>query len=63
MELYARFGVREYWIVDLNNSRIVVHRRPEQDGYQAVQTVAADEAVSPELPGPASLRLRFVDIG
>ena len=27
--LYARFGVPEYWVIDVNAPRLVVHRYPE----------------------------------
>lgn len=34
--LYAEAGVAEYWIVDLNAGRVVVHARPAADGYESV---------------------------
>jgi len=51
--LYARFGVPEYWIVDLEARAIEVRRDPGPDGrYRAVSTVpAAGEATSAVLPG------------
>ena len=30
--LYARAGIPEYWIVDLNGERIEVYREPSPDG-------------------------------
>jgi len=43
--LYARAGVPEYWVLDLNARMLVVHREP--DGIQYRQTLlhAAEEAV------------------
>jgi Uma2 family endonuclease len=34
--LYAAFGIPEYWIVDIPNRRVVVHRAPGADGYAEV---------------------------
>jgi Uma2 family endonuclease len=31
--LYATAGVPEYWVVDLDASTVVVHRRPSRDRY------------------------------
>ncbi len=33
-ELYARAGVGEYWVLDLDGSRVVVHRGPGPDGWR-----------------------------
>jgi len=54
--LYARAGVPEYWVLDLNGRMLVVHREP--DGVQYRQTLlhAPEEAVS--FPGRSeSIRL------
>ena len=32
--LYALAGVNEVWLVDVQRQRIVVHRKPQKDGYQ-----------------------------
>ena len=45
--LYARFGLREYWVIDASTPRIVVHRQPEGDGWREVLEVGRDEPVSP----------------
>lgn len=31
--LYAAAGVPEYWVVDLNEGRVLMHERPYADGY------------------------------
>jgi Uma2 family endonuclease len=51
--LYARFGVPEYWIVDLEARAIEIRREPGSDGrYRSVSTVpSAGEATSAALPG------------
>lgn len=61
-DVYARHDVREYWIVDLNGRRIVVHRRPEQGQYRDVHSLGADEAATPEHPGPSSFQLRIEEL-
>lgn len=35
-ELYARGGIPEYWVVDLNTKTVVVHLRPVAGDYQEV---------------------------
>jgi Uma2 family endonuclease len=60
--LYALHEVREYWIIDLNGRRIVVHRRPEGGQYQDVSSVASGETAVPEPPGPSVLRLRIDEL-
>lgn len=44
-DLYARFGVRDYWVVHTESRRVRVHRRPEPDGYGERFWRAADERV------------------
>jgi Uma2 family endonuclease len=45
--LYARAGVPEYWIVDLNGERIEVYREPSPAGYRAVRYLLRGERLSP----------------
>lgn len=45
---YARAGVTDYWIVNLVDRRLEVHRDPQLDGqYQDVQAYGPEEIVSP----------------
>ncbi|HEX5309543.1 MAG TPA: Uma2 family endonuclease [Solirubrobacteraceae bacterium] len=51
--LYARAGVPEYWVADIENGRLVVHRNPEDDSYQSIVAVPGDgrvEAQALQLP-------------
>lgn len=38
-ELYAAAGVPEYWVVDLNYDRVLMHARPEGDTYRGQRDV------------------------
>jgi Uma2 family endonuclease len=45
--LYARAGIAEYWIVDLNGERIEVYREPSEAGYRAMRFFTRGEHLSP----------------
>lgn len=51
--LYASAGIAEYWVLDLLDMRIVVHRNPAGDRYSSLIAYAVDEAVAP-LAAPAN---------
>ena len=38
MPLYARAGIHEAWLVDLQADQVEVHRQPTPQGYRSVQT-------------------------
>ena len=56
--LYASAGIFEYWVLDLRDMRIVVHRNPVGERYDSIIAYGADEAVSPLAAVGASIRLR-----
>ncbi len=39
--LYARAGISEYWVIDVENRKLIVHQSPTKTGYQT--TTAYDE--------------------
>jgi Uma2 family endonuclease len=43
--LYAKAGITEYWVVDLDAGVVVVHRDPTETGYEAIDRIPADGAV------------------
>jgi Uma2 family endonuclease len=45
--LYARAGIREYWVVDIAGQRIVVHRSPRAGVYEDVIACGAGENIEP----------------
>jgi Uma2 family endonuclease len=44
--LYARGGIGEYWVVDVNARNLVLHRNPVAGVYQSVKTYAEAETVA-----------------
>ena len=45
--LYARYGVQEYWVVDVQGERVFVHSEPAGEGYAQVVECGAADIVSP----------------
>jgi Uma2 family endonuclease len=41
--LYAEANIPEYWILDLPENRVVVHRSPRAGGYREVNEYTRDE--------------------
>jgi len=48
LSLYARYGVSEYWVVDVEGKRIVVYREPAAKGYARKLDFSAPNAISPQ---------------
>lgn len=44
--LYARAEIPEYWVVDINARRIIIHREPSEGRYRSLVAYAEDELVS-----------------
>ncbi len=60
LPLYARTGIPEVWIVDLQDEEILAHSRPEGDAYNEVGRTSRNGSVTPcMLPG---LSLRVDDV-
>jgi Uma2 family endonuclease len=47
LRMYARAGIFEYWIVDLNAERIEVYRDPLRSRYRSVRLLRPGDTVSP----------------
>jgi Uma2 family endonuclease len=45
--IYARAGIREYWVVDINGRRLLVYRDPQAGEYATQQTLGPTDSVSP----------------
>ena len=49
--IYAAAGIPDYWVLDLDNRRLVVHRDPVDDRYETVQALTdADVVTAARLP-------------
>lgn len=46
VQTYAQAGVQEYWIIDLKNSKVIVMRCPDDQGYQSI-TESLTGTISP----------------
>jgi Uma2 family endonuclease len=58
--LYARLGVRDYWVVDAETLATRVHRQPSSDGYASVIEVPPGEVLTPLLA--PSLAVKLADL-
>lgn len=54
--LYARSGIVEYWLVDLNDETVTCYSKPENGGYREVTTHRRQQSLRlPALPGSTIL--------
>lgn len=58
LPIYAAAGIQEYWIADLDNEQILVHRNPVEEAYQSVQILKGDDRISPLAAPEFSLTVR-----
>jgi Uma2 family endonuclease len=45
--LYAKAGISEYWVLDVEERHVVVHREPTPEGYRNITFHGEEEAISP----------------
>lgn len=45
--LYARAGIPDYWVVDIPNRLVHVHRVPQQDAFTNLVRYRFDESIAP----------------
>jgi Uma2 family endonuclease len=58
--LYARFGVHEFWVVDANERITWIHTGPSEGGWSSIVKRSADETLTtPALP---RLAIRLSDV-
>lgn len=55
--LYARHGVAEYWVVEVDGARTHIHRRPDGDSWAEVRIAAAGDVLTPAVLPGLSIRL------
>lgn len=56
-QVYAAFGVREYWVVNARTLDTTVHREPGKDGYGVIRTFAGGEEIAPVLVPQLAVRM------
>lgn len=61
--MYARFGVREYWVINARQRVTTVHRDPGTEGYASQIEVAADGLLEPLLAPALAVRLADLEGG
>ena len=49
MPLYARHGIAEAWLVDLQAQAVIAHCEPSAQGYWRIFAQPANEPISPQL--------------
>jgi Uma2 family endonuclease len=59
---YARYGVRELWVIDVNERQVHVHRDPGEDGYREVRKAERTERVVPLHAPELALSLADLDV-
>jgi Uma2 family endonuclease len=45
--IYAKAGIREYWVVDINGRRLLVYRNPQSGDFTTHQTLGPTDSLSP----------------
>jgi len=45
--VYARSGIVDYWVLDVNERKLHVYRLPSSQGYQSEMILAEDVTISP----------------
>jgi Uma2 family endonuclease len=48
LNVYARYGVSEYWVVDVDGRRVVCHREPTLKGYARTSEHATGDVLAPQ---------------
>jgi len=55
--LYARAGISDYWVFDISDKRLFVHRDPVSGRYSSVTVYCEDEAIAPLAAPDSPFRL------
>jgi len=58
--LYSESGIPEYWVVDIEGRKLIVHREPGSDGYGDKRELAGDDVICPQCDPEAQLRVSDV---
>ena len=55
--IYADHGVRDYWVVDVEARRVIVHRDPTDERYRSVERYEADTEIAALLAPDLAMKL------
>jgi Uma2 family endonuclease len=55
--LYARHGVPEVWLIDVNAGELTVYREPAEGQYRLIRKPMSAEAVSPQMVSGVAISL------
>jgi Uma2 family endonuclease len=55
--IYAAAGVAEYWVIDVDRSRVVVHRDPAAGDYRFRTELGTDDALDGSVVGIGEIRV------
>ncbi|MEM1167937.1 MAG: Uma2 family endonuclease [Cyanobacteria bacterium P01_H01_bin.35] len=44
---YAKSGIEDYWVLDVNHRKLYVYRQPSQSGYQQEMILGEEQTISP----------------
>ena len=55
--LYARAGIAEYWVLDIQGRRMIVHCDPQAGQYASIAAYSSDESVAPLTAPEAFFRI------
>lgn len=61
--LYANFGIRELWVIDVEKLETHIHRRPGLEGYEEKRVVAHDGVLEPSFAPELSVTLSSFKLG
>jgi Uma2 family endonuclease len=60
LSLYARNGVAEYWVIDVDGKRLVNYREPTPKGYAQKLELSMSDSVSPQAFPDLKLSVREI---
>ena len=50
--LYSRYGIPEFWVVDIKRRELIVYLHPTEQGYSDIRTYSEGESIAPRsVPG------------
>lgn len=61
-QLYASFGVREFWVINAVKTTTRIHRDPTPDGYRDVKNFGPQEALIPLLAPSLAVTLGDLEL-